>query len=219
MALIATDPADPYPAYSRAELWVDFMIHCLGATFACFVFMTFLGTRGLGAGLFLACCAYGLGLLASNGAALLYHSLPFGGQRHIYRRADHAAIFLLIAGSYAPFVFLIDTVFAYTILALIWTVALYLAARRLFFWQTPGDRGYLWYLALGWAGLALGWSMYTVLPLPTFVLIVGGGLCYSIGLSFYVQKHLKFSNAIWHGFVFLGSISLYSGLLVALERL
>ena len=216
MALIATHPADPYPSYSRAELWADFLIHVAGAAFSIFVIVSLMSTQNLSGGLFVACLVYGLGLLFSNWAALGYHSLPLGGQRHIYRRLDHAAIFLLIAGAYTPFVVLIGTTFAYAILALIWVVALNLAIRRLFFWQTPGDRGYLWYLALGWAGLALVWSIYTQLPFATFILIITGGLCYSVGLSFYVQKQLKFSNAIWHGFVLLGSVSIYSALQYAL---
>lgn len=218
MALISTHPGDAYPAYSKAELWSDFFTHCLSTALA-FVGFGFLLSylSDLGPPLALAVLIYGASLCLSNGAALLYHSIPLGGNRQAYRRLDHAAIFLLIAGTYTPLILIMGGWFSLLILGMVWALALYLAARRLFFWAAPGDLGYVFYLALGWMGLVLIYPMATRLPLVTFVLILLGALFYSCGIAFYVRKNLQFSNTIWHLFVLCGSISLFASVAWALQ--
>lgn len=207
------DP-DAYPRYARAERIADGVMHALGVTFAltgAVVLIVFAALSASG-GEIAAVSVYAAALVATFTASALYHLTPWERLRPALRRADHAAIFIKIAGTYTPFVVLIHSAFAYAVLALVWTLALGGALLRLL---KRGQLGYIqsWtYLLLGWLSLLLVWPMVQTLPAPATGLVVAGGLLYSFGVIFFRWEGLKFSNAIWHGFVLAASACFFAAI-------
>ena len=210
--------SDIYPAYARSERIADGTIHALGvaqALVGTVLLLTFaaLWARG-GAGQMTALAVYGAAISSSLLASACYHMTPWERFRAPLRRVDHAAIYLKIAGTYTPLVVLIGGAFAYLVLATVWIVALSGAVMKLAFWRNPGWAGTALYLGLGWASLLLVWPMVTTLPLAATILVAAGGVLYSLGVVFFVWETLRFSNAIWHGFVLAASACFYAAIAV-----
>ncbi|EYD72242.1 PAQR family membrane homeostasis protein TrhA [Limimaricola hongkongensis] len=204
-----TPQHDEYPAYARSERIADGVIHALGVTFALTGAVLLIVFSALAAEAsadrIIAVAVYGGALIATFTASAFYHMTPWTGLRPVLRRFDHAAIYLKIAGTYTPLVVLIGSAFAYGVLAVVWAVALGGAVAKLFFWKSPGRLGPTLYLVLGWLSVALVWSLALTLPVASTALVVIGGLLYSAGVIFFLWEKLRFSNAIWHGFVLAAS--------------
>jgi hemolysin III len=213
-----------YPSHARAERIADNVIHTIGVILAItgavvLIFYvaghggaaTDLGPTGggIGGGHIAAVFIYAAALIATFTASACYHMTPWEKARPTLRRIDHAAIYLKIAGTYTPLVVLIGSAFAYAILGLVWMLALGGALAKLFFWRNPGRAGTLIYLFMGWLSVALVWPMIQTLPTGAIALVVAGGLLYSAGVIFFVSESLRFSKAIWHGFVLAASVCFF----------
>lgn len=147
----------------------------------------------------------------------LYHLLPWDRSRPVFRRFDHAAIYLKIAGTYTPLVVLIGSVFAYVVLAGVWIVALIGVVGKLSFW-TPDGRGSLpVYLGMGWASVLLIWPMIQTLPPATVGLIIGGGVLYTLGTLVYRYPEMRYQNAVWHSFVLAASTCFFAAVTVGVS--
>ncbi len=210
-----------YPAYDRSERIADGAMHTLGVAGALTgaVLLAIWGAMHLGPGQFVALIIYCLALIATFTASAFYHMTPWEGLRPTLRRIDHAAIYLKIAGSYTPLVVLIGSGFAYGVLALVWTLAVYGMIRKLFFWQTPGRFGAQLYLALGWMGAVVIWKALPVLPPVSTSLITASGLLYTFGVIFFNWESLRYAMAIWHGFVLAASACLFSAIAIGASAL
>jgi len=130
-----------------------------------------------------------------------------GGRRHsLYRHLDHAAIFLMIAGTYTPFI--VTEVHGRWLLSLIWAVALigillkFVAPRRVDPLSVP------LYLIMGWAGLSDP-GLLLSLPTPVVTLLVAGGVFYTLGITFHLAR-VHFQEAIWHCFVLVAAACHYA---------
>ena len=203
-----------YPAFARSERIADGVIHLLGVLFAVTgaVLLIIAAAFWAGTGQIVALSVYGGTLIATFVASAFYHMTPWERLRPTLRRIDHAAIYIKIAGTYTPLVVLIGTGFGYVVLGLVWALALIGAMLKLFFWATPGRLAPALYLLLGWLSLALIWSVAATLPFAATILIVTGGLLYTAGVIFFSWESLKFSNAIWHGFVLAGSACFFAAI-------
>lgn len=196
-----------YPEYARSERIADGTIHAIGVTLALagatmltvFALLHADSARALAAGI------YGLALIGTFVASACYHMTPWEHLRPMLRRIDHAAIFLKIAGTFTPLAVLVGGAFSWTILGVVWAVALLGAAAKLLFWREPGRLGLLVYLGLGWLGVLLLWPLAAALPPPALLLTALGGSLYTVGVVFFSWESLRFSNAIWHAFVLLAS--------------
>ncbi|KQB95777.1 hemolysin III [Loktanella sp. 1ANDIMAR09] len=210
-----------YPTYARSERIADGTMHAVGVlgaiTGAIVLIVWSLGTATPGQ--IAAICVYGATLIATFVASAFYHMTPWEGIRPLLRRFDHAAIYLKIAGTYTPLVVMIGSGFAYVILAIVWGLAVIGMTLKLFFWQTPGRFGPALYLIMGWLSLALVWSLWPVVPASVMALIAIGGLLYTAGVPFYASETLKFSTAIWHGFVVTASGCFFAAITIAMATL
>ncbi|RED14151.1 PAQR family membrane homeostasis protein TrhA [Pontivivens insulae] len=202
---------DGYPDYSSGEKVADGIVHLLGVIAAIVGATALIIWAAIGAtgGEIAAVSIYGTGLILTFVASALYHMTPWERLRPIFRRVDHAAIFVMIAGTYTPFVVMLGTTSSYIVLAAIWSIAAIGVVRKLFFWQVQGWGGVLLYLAMGWMGIGVIWTLFGLLPVLASAMIVAGGLLYTVGVVFYRWEALKFSNAIWHGFVLAASACFY----------
>jgi hemolysin III len=139
-------------------------------------------------------------------ASTLYHSMGEGPHRHRCKIFDHCAIYLLIAGTYTPFLLVaLDSPFTDWLMAVIWLLALSGVVFKLIFINRFKRLSLLTYLVLGWLSLLAVYQLYLNLAVGGLVLLALGGLIYSLGVIFYANKRIPYNHAIWHLFVLGGS--------------
>mgnify|MGYP001023508338 CR=1 FL=1 len=149
---------------------------------------------------------YGATLVLLFTSSTLYHGITAPRAKVVLRHLDHAAIFLLIAGTYTPFALVnLRGPWGWTIFAVIWTLAVggVLMQTRLI--RRAKWVNALLYVLMGWLVIVAIKPLAAAVETGGLVLLVAGGLAYTLGTAFYVWKRLKFHHAIWHGFVLLGS--------------
>lgn len=196
-----------YPSYSRSERFADGSVHLTGISLAlaAIVAVGLTSLETMTPGVTLAVIVYWLGLSAMLVTSGFYHMTPWEDWRGSLQKLDHAVIYFKIAATFTPFVVVIGSAFSYVILASVWVLAVVGAIRKLFIWQNPKPWiGSAFYLAMGWMGVFLVWSIFDISTLAG-CLSVTGGLLYTAGVLFFNWESLRFSMAIWHGFVLTAS--------------
>jgi hemolysin III len=132
----------------------------------------------------------------------------------LLRRFDHAAIFLMIAGSYTPFTTQrLHGAIAIFMTGLVWFTAICGVLGKL---CLPGLSKRIWvavYLALGWLAIIAVKPLIATVSAISLVLLLAGGIVYSTGILVYVRKKLKFRRAVWHGFVLAAAATHYAAIL------
>ncbi|HVY88829.1 MAG TPA: hemolysin III family protein [Hyphomonadaceae bacterium] len=193
-----------YPQTRRIEWLADVIVHAVGLALAiggCILLVTTAANSG-SVKLTAALVVYSAGLLAMLGCSALYNSNTNQKISKLLERFDLSAIFIMIAASYTPFMLAkLDGLMAWAVLAIVWIVALAGVAMNLLArWNAP--KVYLaMYIVLGWAALSIvDRLIHTLSPLG-LGLLAAGGILYTIGVIFHVNKKLPFNSAIWHGFV------------------
>ena len=153
---------------------------------------------------------YGATLLMLYGSSTLYHSLR-GRAKTIFRRFDHLTIYLLIAGTYTPFMLVtLRSGWGWSLFGVVWGLAI--AGMALEFLPRKGPRilPVVIYLGMGWLVLLALRPLWQALPLRGFVWLLAGGLFYTVGVIFYgLDEKLRHAHGVWHLFVLAGSISHY----------
>lgn len=154
-----------------------------------------------------ACSIYGATLVLLYTASTFYHALPPGRGKRVFGILDHAAIFLLIAGTYTPFTLVtLRGGWGWSLFGVIWGIA---AAGTVLEAVARGRWRRLQlvlYLAMGWGVVLVARPLVQELARGGLVLLACGGLAYTLGVIFYVWKRLPFHHAVWHVFVLAGSI-------------
>lgn len=207
-----------YP-YSLRETIADASIHVLGVLLALSAGVALLihVAQTQDPAQIAATGVYAGFLFISFIASALYHLLPGEAQRPLFRRIDHAAIYLKIAGTYTPLVVLIGSAFAYVVLAGVWLAALAGAVAKLSFWAADARGSLPVYLGMGWASLLLVWPMTQALPATAVGLIVGGGALYTLGTLVYRYPQMRYQNAVWHGAVLAASACFFVAVSVSVS--
>ncbi len=192
---------------SSAEYSADKAVHLVGiaASLVAFAVLLFLylphGTWAMD----VALVVYALTAIGLFCASAAYHLVPTVRLKPLLQRFDHAAIHFKIAGTYTPLVVMIGGLYAYGILTVVWIGAAVGAGLRLMFGDRFDRLSIPIYLVLGWTSVALTWMMFERLPMGAAILVVVGGLLYTVGVAFHVWERLRFQNAIWHAFVLCAS--------------
>lgn len=149
----------------------------------------------------------------------LYHSMKFEtNQKIIFRILDHCGIYLAIAGSFIPVCLkILDGVFLYLILIAQWgMVIIGIIMKSLFTKKKPKGSSII-YLVMGWSALLLIPSLIKTQSILFFILILFGGLIYSIGTLFYRKKDKAWFHFIWHIFVNIAAISQFIAIIFLLK--
>ncbi|MBB3563366.1 hemolysin III family protein [Sinorhizobium sp. B11] len=203
-------------AYDRYELIADGIVHGVGLFFALIgvTVLIFYATLWSPAGALVAAWVYGVGLVLTLGISFSYNIWPVSRTKWYLRRFDHSAIFILIAATYTPFLErgADDPLLLGTLIA-IWAIAAFGIFVKCVF---PGryDRlAILLYLAMGWSGVLVAEPVASRIPYASMLLIIIGGIIYSLGVIFHVWERLRFQNAIWHAFVVAAAAVHYSAVL------
>lgn len=150
---------------------------------------------------------FGSSLVLLYLSSTLYHSFTRENLKNLFVRFDHAAIFLLIAGTYTPFVLTtIRGALGWTLFGIIWGLAIVGMVIRSIYLTRFRKLMVGIYLAMGWMFLLAIGPMLKNLPSSSITFLFIGGACYSIGVIFYAWRNLKYGHGIWHLFVLAGSI-------------
>lgn len=148
---------------------------------------------------------YGVSIILLFTASTLYHAIPYENARRTLKTLDHCAIYLLIAGSYTPFLMVgLRTPLAMGLMAVIWVIALVGIVFKIAFVYKFKKLSLVTYLMMGWLSLIVIYQLALYIDMAGLVLLAVGGVVYSLGVIFYVSKRIPFNHAIWHGFVLLG---------------
>ncbi|MFZ2906135.1 MAG: hemolysin III family protein [Cyclobacteriaceae bacterium] len=201
--------------YTRKEELVNWLSHGL-ATLASLVGIGFLFTRistGGEVAKWVSIGIYSVSLVMLYSASTLYHFVRSNRWKQIFRIVDHAAIYVKIAGTYTPFLVLaLGDYYGWELSVGMWLLAAAGIILKLFFVNKFNLLSTGVYLAMGWLIIVLIKPLYQSLPLGALMYILAGGLCFTVGVSFYLWKKLPYSHSIWHVFVMGGSAFHFTGI-------
>ena len=219
MSLAPDHPRLAKRPYSSGELVADGFVHAaaivagLIAFAVLFVRIVTSGDTSQG----LAIAVYAAGFFLLFGFSCAYNMTPPSPLKWMLRRFDHAAIYLMIAGTYTALLAqLPDRTLAWTLAGVVWGGAAIGIDLKLF-WPGRFDRASIvFYLAISWVAILAVRQLVAALPGSTMLLIVIGGVLYSVGVVFYRWHSLKFQNAIWHSFVLAAASCHFAGIAQAI---
>jgi len=207
-----------YPSNTAPERYADGIVHAVSLVgFAVAgVFLLRAAAAVADPAIIAAAAFYVPAVLFSIGISFAYHLWPRHEPRPILRRWDHAAIYLVIVGTFGPLLTIAGTWTAYTILAVSWLFALVGVWFKLFGSNPYSRWSLVSYLGLGWFALAALPDFWSTLPGLSTATIAAGGLFYTLGTFFYSSKTIRYRYAIWHAFGTLGGTSFFAAIWMAL---
>ncbi len=153
---------------------------------------------------------YGASLIALYLCSTLYHATN-GKVKDVFQKLDHAAIYLLIAGSYTPFALVtLRQEWGWTFFFTVWGLALFGIAQELTLGKKTRLLSLILYIAMGWLAVFDLKPLIAALPGEGLMWLIAGGLLYSAGVYWYVNDDkIRHGHGIWHAFVLGGSVSQY----------
>jgi hemolysin III len=213
-------PAEGIWKYDPVELTADGVVHAIGVSLALVGAIAIVVVAANSQNTELpSIVVYSLGLLSMFGFSAAYNTWPVSAAKRVLRRFDHSAIFLMIAGTYTPFIAQMKgNLVAMGLLAGVWVTAVVGIILKLLL---PGrfDRlAVVLYLLLGWSGAVVYQPVVTALPSLGIWLLAAGGALYSMGVVFYAWRNLRFQNAIWHAFVLAAACCHYAAVLFCVAK-
>jgi hemolysin III len=161
-----------------------------------------------------ACSIYGATLICLYAASTLYHAAIRPRVKRALKILDHSAIYLLIAGTYTPFLlFYLRGAWGWTLFAGVWSLALAGILFKFWFVDHFQSLSTAVYLLMGWLVVIAVKPVLAHIPAPTLLWLVAGGLLYSSGVIFFAWKRLRYGHVVWHLFVMAGSACHYVAVL------
>jgi len=161
-----------------------------------------------------SCSIYGAMLVLLFTSSTLYHSFCDERVKHAFRIVDHASIYLLIAGTYTPFLLVnLRGGWGWSLFGVVWGLALAGIVFQIFFVDRFRLAQTLIYLAMGWLVVIAVKPLLANVPRPGLLWLLAGGLSYTVGAIFYLWKKLPYHHAVWHLFVLAGSVCHYFAIL------
>lgn len=203
--------------YRRRERIADAVMHVAGVVFglaACIVLASEAGSSA-DTSYWIALGLYAAGLMSMTGCSALYNlTSDTAAWKSAFRRLDHAAIFVMIAGTYTPFALIaLGGHLGLALLAFVWAVALTGVALKLLCPWRFEQSSIAVYLLLGWTILAVLPSLAASVSALCLLLLAAGGVLYSLGVVFHLWARLPYHDAVWHGFVLAAAACHYAAVL------
>jgi hemolysin III len=160
------------------------------------------------------CAVYGTTLVCVYTASTLYHGIPRPHFRRILKILDHSAIYLLIAGTYTPFLLVnLRGAWGWSLLGVVWGLAIAGIVFKVWFVDRFKVLSTAIYIAMGWLALIAVKPLFAAVPIAGFIWLVAGGFLYTVGVLFFAWKRVPYNHTIWHVFVMAGSICHYLAVL------
>ncbi len=195
-------------AYTPREELANSLTHGLGAVLsgAGLVLLVFKSAHYGDAWHIVSTAIFSASLVLLYSASTLYHSFRSERTKQVLQKFDHAAIFLLIAGTYTPFVLVtLRGPWGWSLFGVVWGLAIIGVTLKFWFAGRFRLASTLIYLAMGWLVLVAIKPLLATLPAGGIKLLLAGGLCYTGGAAFYLWKRQPYHHAVWHLFVLAGS--------------
>ena len=199
-----------YSSYSLKEEIISSIIHGIGIFLSIAILSVLVTLSAVYGNVYsiVSCAIFGFSMLLMYSASTLYHAIPYPQAKKILKKFDHIAIYYLIAGTYTPFLLVVmRNTFGWTLFAIIWGLAIIGTILKIFL---PSNGKKLWsiglYLLMGWLVIIASRTLFALMPKLAIVFLILGGAFYTTGIIFYIWKSKKYTHAIWHGFVLLGTI-------------
>jgi hemolysin III len=196
------------PSYTLREEIANSLTHGIGIVLAIvgLAVLVAFATRNGDVWHVVSCSIFGAALIICFTTSTLYHSVRIERAKHALRALDHSAIFLLIAGTYTPFMLVnLRGPWGWSLFAVIWTLTLIGIVLRLVLKGRLHGLVVSIYIAMGWAVVVATQPMLDHVGTGGLVLLAAGGLAYTSGVIFYKWRRLPYNHAIWHGFVLAGA--------------
>ncbi|HEY5674116.1 MAG TPA: hemolysin III family protein [Malonomonas sp.] len=153
------------------------------------------------------CSIFGVTLILSYASSTLYHSIPMLSVKRVLKVIDHAAIYLLIAGTYTPFTLVsLRGPWGWSLFGTIWGLAVLGVVLKVTMSGKIAGISTAIYLAMGWIVVVAFKPLLASVEPGGLILLLAGGLAYSAGVIFYAWQRLPYNHAIWHLFVLVGSL-------------
>jgi hemolysin III len=195
--------------YSKSEEIVNAITHGIGAALsvaALVILVVFAVLKGT-IWHVVSFSIYGSTLFILYLESTLYHSIPSGKVKRLFRKFDHMSIFLLIAGTYTPFCLtILRGYMGWTMFGIVWASTILGIVLKAFFTGKRDVLSTILYIVMGWLIVIAIKPMYLSMTFSGFLFLVSGGLLYTVGALFYSKDKIVFNHGIWHLFVMGGSI-------------
>jgi hemolysin III len=187
----------------------------LAISIAAFCFLVISAAHSGGTVRIASCGLYGITLILMYAASTSLHAARSPRQKLRFQVCDHVSIYLLIAGTYTPFMAsLLQGTLGWTLLGCVWALAGIGIAIKLKYAERLEETSPFPYVGLGWLVLAAIKPLMTVLPLGGLVLLIAGGVSYSVGVIFFCRDDKRYFHAIWHVFVMGGTACHFLAILI-----
>ncbi|MUL16820.1 PAQR family membrane homeostasis protein TrhA [Aliivibrio fischeri] len=197
--------------YSKKEELANSLSHALGMVFGVVALILLLLKANAANADWLTITSmsvYGASIILLFLASTLYHSIAAPKAKRLLKTLDHCAIFLLIAGSYTPYLLVsLRTPLAYWLMGVIWAIALIGIIGKIVFVYRFKKLSLITYLIMGWLSVIAVYQLVIHIDINGVILLGLGGVIYSLGVIFYVAKKILYNHAIWHLFVLGGCVT------------
>lgn len=201
--------------YTLGDLLANAITHGVGAVFAIAgaVYLIARSTRGT-AWTVVSCSVYGTGLVLVYLCSTLYHSLVRTRAQHVFRVLDHAAIYLLIAGTYTPFTLVsLHGPLGWVLFGVVWGLAIAGVVFKSLATGKFAIASATIYLLMGWFIVLAARPLLHAISWHGMMWIAAGGLAYTAGIAFFAFDRVHYFHALWHLFVLAGSVAHYCAVL------
>lgn len=205
--------------YSKGEEIFNAVSHIVGGGLGVAFWAVLLGFAGGTPSSVAAVSLFGLGAVLLYTMSALYHFLPNGRAKAVFRIFDHCTIFLLIAGTYTPYcaVALGGTTVGTAVLIAEWTLAAAGVVMNAVAMNNKIVKGISMalYVVMGWMALVLARPLLAAVPSVCFWLLLAGGIAYTLGIVFFAfGKKVRYFHSVWHLFVIFGTALHFASILV-----
>ena len=202
---------------TAAEEWANALTHGVGLLASLIglpILVLSALTRGEQAAV-IGTSVFGATLIALYAASTFYHAVPHPGLKQKLRVVDHAAIYLLIAGTYTPFTLgVLRGTWGWTLFGFVWTLAALGVLFKVWFGSGRFHRlSTAIYVAMGWVIVIAIKPLVQSMEHAGLILLIAGGLSYTGGVVFYMDKRRAWTHPVWHLFVLGGSVCHYFAVL------
>lgn len=202
--------------YTLGEEIAHAVTHGIGALLGfvgLIVLLAAAGERGEGGGR-VPCAIYGVAMVLMFTTSTLYHSFPWPRVKRVFRILDHEMIFLMIAGTYTPFMLItLRGPLGWTLFGVVWAIAAVGLVFQGFFTGRFRGASTALYVVMGWVIIVAIRPLLEHMDVAGLRWLVAGGLCYTGGAVIYLFKRIRYHHAIWHLLVLAGAACHYFAIL------
>ncbi len=192
--------------YSEREDYLNVITHGLGAVLSLVGLVYLLLAHEMNLAVTIGVIIYGLSMFALFTASSLYHLAKDPQKRSFLKRMDHAMILVMISGTYAPFCLVMNTTASIVILILVYVLSAIGILLKVKYINVKSAVSILIYLVVGWLAIFMFKDILTYFDPIVVILMVAGGIVYSLGALVYAFTSFEFHHALWHVFVLIAAV-------------